>query len=173
MGHVQRIAVALDRPIVELLEEAQRERLYDVAFVHARGAPVPVWWTSYPLQTGLLIGWAGGPAASELGRRPDRLCEVAVSALARSFGIDRRRIARHLIGTFSHDWARDPFARGAYSYPAVGGSDAARRLARPAGGTLFFAGEATDVEGRNATVHGAIASGERAAAQVEHRLARR
>jgi monoamine oxidase len=32
--------------------------------------------------------------------------------------------------------------------------------------TLFFAGEATQSDGRNATVHGAIASGQRAAKQV-------
>jgi len=40
-------------------------------------------------------------------------------------------------------------------------------------GTLFFAGEATDAEGRTGTVHGAIASGRRAAAQVEKALAPR
>jgi hypothetical protein len=32
--------------------------------------------------------------------------------------------------------------------------------------TLFFAGEATDYEGNNATVHGAMASGVRVAKEV-------
>jgi monoamine oxidase len=32
--------------------------------------------------------------------------------------------------------------------------------------TLFFAGEATDVTGNNGTVHGAIASGKRAAQEI-------
>jgi monoamine oxidase len=32
--------------------------------------------------------------------------------------------------------------------------------------TLFFAGEATELEGHHATVHGAIATGERAAREV-------
>jgi monoamine oxidase len=32
--------------------------------------------------------------------------------------------------------------------------------------TLFFAGEATDTTGHNGTVHGAIASGHRAANQI-------
>jgi monoamine oxidase len=63
-----------------------------------------------------------------------------------------------------HDWSRDVFARGAYSYVLAGGTDAASALARPVRGTLFFAGEATDVEGRTGTVHGAIATGYRAAA---------
>jgi monoamine oxidase len=69
-----------------------------------------------------------------------------------------------------HDWTRDPFSRGAYSYAMVGGSDAAATLSRPAHRTVFFAGEATDSEGRTGTVHGAIASGYRAARQVERAL---
>lgn len=84
--------------------------------------------------------------------------------------MDRRFVDRHLMRTFAHDWSRDPFSRGAYRYPLVGGSDAGIALARPLRSTLFFAGEATDAEGRNGTVHGAIASGHRAAAQVHRAL---
>jgi monoamine oxidase len=64
-----------------------------------------------------------------------------------------------------HDWARDRFSHGAYSYVAVGGGDARTQLAAPLDDTLFFAGEATDTE-ESATVTGAILSGERAAAEV-------
>jgi monoamine oxidase len=39
-------------------------------------------------------------------------------------------------------------------------------LARPVADTLYFAGEATDLLGYGGTVHGAIASGIRAAKQV-------
>jgi monoamine oxidase len=65
-----------------------------------------------------------------------------------------------------HDWSRDPFSRGAYSYVRVGGVDAARVIARPLQETLFFAGEAADAGGRNGTVEGAIESGRRAAKAV-------
>jgi monoamine oxidase len=65
-----------------------------------------------------------------------------------------------------HDWSTDPFARCAYSYPAVGGIEAARDLAQPLADTLFFAGEATDFGGHNGTVHGAIESGLRAAQEI-------
>lgn len=65
-----------------------------------------------------------------------------------------------------HDWMNDPFSRGVYSYQLVGGADAPSDLARPIDGTLFFAGEATDTSGATGTVHGAIASGVRAASQV-------
>jgi monoamine oxidase len=69
-----------------------------------------------------------------------------------------------------HDWVHDSFARGAYSYAKVGGVDASAMLARPLAGTVFFAGEATDSEGATGTVHGAIASGQRAARQVQRAL---
>ena len=51
----------------------------------------------------------------------------------------------------------------AYSYAKVGADGAQEELGRPLENTLFFAGEATDVSGHNGTVHGAIASGQRAA----------
>jgi uncharacterized protein with NAD-binding domain and iron-sulfur cluster len=45
--------------------------------------------------------------------------------------------------------------------------DAARALAAPVADTLYFAGEATNSDGYNATVHGAIATGYRAAEEVK------
>jgi monoamine oxidase len=80
-----------------------------------------------------------------------------------------------LVSAHTHDWQGDPFSRGAYSYALVGGTEAPRELARPIGDSLFFAGEATDFHGHNGTVHGALASGFRAAKEVlrvrEQRLA--
>lgn len=172
MGHVQRIVVLLDRPLVELLGERRKERLTRLAFLHTSG-DVPVWWTSYPLRSGMAVGWVGGPAALALEERPSKIVQRALASLATSLGISRTVIERHLLRVHRHDWSRDPFARGAYSYPLAGGSDAAQNLARAVRGTLFFAGEAADAEGRNGTVHGAIASGHRAADQVWHALSRR
>ena len=42
----------------------------------------------------------------------------------------------------------------------------ADRLAPPIQGTIWIAGEAADKEGRSGTVHGAIASGYRAANEI-------
>jgi len=173
MGQVRRIALLLDRPLLELLDERRRDQLARLTFIHARGVEVPVWWTSFPVRANLVVGWAGGPAAIALEPYAEALEGRAVASLADAMDLDVRRVARHVMASFAHDWGRDPFARGAYSYPLAGGSDAAKRLARPVRHTLFFAGEATDEEGRSATVHGAIASGYRAAAQVARALARR
>lgn len=63
-------------------------------------------------------------------------------------------------------WAADPYARGAYSHVPVGARREDRgELARPVGGRLFFAGEATHT-GHPGTVHGALLSGVREARRV-------
>ena len=80
--------------------------------------------------------------------------------------IPLRRMRSMVAGAWLHDWEHDPFARGAYSYPRVGGTEAPRTMGQPIDGTLFFAGEATDPEGRTGTVDSAIATGRRAARQV-------
>ena len=84
--------------------------------------------------------------------------------------IPYKRLRGMVQGSWTHDWEHDLFSRGAYSYQMVGGVDAPAELARPLRGTLFFAGEATDPEGRTGTMHGAIATGERAAAEVARSL---
>ena len=66
----------------------------------------------------------------------------------------------------THNWHRDPFSAGAYSYIPVDGLEAQAQLARSVDDTLFFAGEATDLEGQNGTVHGAMASGRRVAGEI-------
>jgi len=63
-------------------------------------------------------------------------------------------------------WAADPFALGSYSYLAVGSSLADRdALAAPVAPHLYFAGEATHRD-HAATVHGALLSGQAAAAAM-------
>jgi len=88
-----------------------------------------------------------------------------LESLAKIFRRNSAELGDELVESYSHDWQEDEFSRGAYSYAAVGGEHAAEELARPLQNTLFFAGEATD-PAHNGTVHGAIASGVRAARQA-------
>ena len=55
-------------------------------------------------------------------------------------------------------WADEPFIRGAYSYPSPQSTGMREVLAEPVGNRLFFAGEACNVNGHIATVHGAMES---------------
>jgi monoamine oxidase len=89
-----------------------------------------------------------------------------VAALSQLFGLAEETIRGGIEAVYRYDWMSDPYARGAYSYPGVGGLYAAAVLAEPVADTLFFAGEATHSGGHMGTVHGAIATGERAARQI-------
>jgi monoamine oxidase len=60
-------------------------------------------------------------------------------------------------------WRDDPYTLGAYSMARVGASEARQVLAKPVGNRLFFAGEHTAPNAWASTVHGAYASGKRAA----------
>jgi monoamine oxidase len=93
----------------------------------------------------------------------------ALEELDEIFGakIASRSFERGLIA----DWGADPWIRGLYSYPTVLTTEAAREaLARPLGGKIFFAGEATNTLGASGTVHGAMETGWRAANEVRAAL---
>jgi monoamine oxidase len=127
-----------------------------------------VWWTA-PDGAPQITGWMGGPQVNT-GMGDTR---GGIADLAQILGCAEGEIASALIDSYSHDWQADPFSRGAYSYASVGGIEAARDLATPVAGTLFFAGEATMDDGSHATVHGAIRSGRRAAREVISLLRRK
>jgi monoamine oxidase len=130
-------------------------------------AEFPTWWTQDPTPSNLLTGWAGGPAADKLiGRDREQLRAAAFASLSATFHVNVDRLRSLFVRDHFHDWARDPFALGAYTYPKIGGLRAAKILAEPIHDTLFFAGEATDITGFNGTVHGALASAVRVSQQL-------
>jgi monoamine oxidase len=138
-----------------------------LSFVFGHGAALPTWWSAYPAIVPQLTGWAGGPPAARLVDQPEHaIVDRALDALAGALILPRGRIEAALVGAHIHNWAADPFARGAYSYVTVSGMDAVRTLATSVEETLFFAGEATNADGQTGTVHGAIATGRRAARQI-------
>jgi monoamine oxidase len=119
----------------------------------------------------LLVGWVGGPKAAALAaEESETIADRALGGLATQLDMQRRDLDALEVEHWYHDWEHDPYARGAYSYGLVNAVDAPRALAAPVAGRLFFAGEATDAEGRSGTVHGAIASGRRAADEVRAAL---
>jgi monoamine oxidase len=141
--------------------------LPELGFLHDTTGLLPIWWTRAPVLAPVLTGWVGGPRAAALAQdKPDRILQRALHSLANALGLEPEKVRSHLREMYYHDWIGDPFSRGAYSYVAVGGLGAEDRLAKPVEGTLFFAGEATVSDGHLGTVHGAIASGYRAAREA-------
>jgi monoamine oxidase len=174
--HEEALSLVTTGPVTRIImlfrEEFWRKgKLANMSFLQGSDPDITVFWTLGPLRAPMLVAWAGGRRGAALAlmseeERHDR----AVSAVARQFGYPRAKIASLLVDAWSHNWEEDPFARGAYSYPLVGGSKAGATLARPIRGTLYIAGEATVSESDSGTVHGAIRSGRRAATQLVRHL---
>ena len=162
MGHVVRINVVVR-------ERFWEKKVEDLGYVHAPTRPITVWWTQNPMQAPVLTGWTGGPPALALCRA-GTVEETTIAELARAFGMRRARMEQMVESLHWHDWSRDEDTCGAYSYVGVGGTSAARTLARAVGGRLFIAGEATDTES-GGTVEGALASAKRAVRGVLRALA--
>lgn len=136
------------------------------SFVHLAGGTFPTWWHGWTDPVPLLVAWAGGGAAERLLSDGSRgLVDRAVDDLARLLGTNRRRVEGSLVQAWHWDWNTDPFSRGSYSWVAVGGLDSLPAAVAPVADTLFFAGEWTDPD-EIGTVHAAIGSGERAAAEA-------
>jgi monoamine oxidase len=162
MGPVVRVSLCFQQKFWERGPE-----MADLSFLFTDDPLFPTWWTSNPLPYPILTGWAAGPnARAHTGRSKDEIVHSALKSLARIMRIAEPELRRQMKRSFMHDWQEDPFSRGAYSYAAVGGMDAAKTLGAPVANTLYFAGEATNGDGYNGTVHGAIATGLRAAKEL-------
>lgn len=170
MGHALRISLQFrerfweNERLVHPPEGADFSRL---GFMLTPGRPIPTWWTTYPLYTSTLVGWAGGTAAERLAEQSaEQLAATALQVLSEAFKVEAGQLELLLDGWHYHNWHADPLARGAYSYIPAGSLNVPTELARPVANTLFFAGEATDNAGRTGTVDAALASGHRAAREI-------
>jgi monoamine oxidase len=163
MGHVVKIALWFRTAFWEKLRNA---RYRYGAFFHCSGHPFAAYWTQLPVRGELMSAWAGGPKAIALqGFSRFELIDRAIDEIGAMFG--EPALAREEFESGAmHDWFGDPFARGAYSYVAVGGGNARAVLGLPVDDTLFFAGEATSTDGQGGTVNGALETGARAAREV-------
>lgn len=144
-----------------------RRELKDMSFLHSSDQWFPTWWSTLPVIAPILTAWIAGPNADRFdGRDECFIVQRALETLAKLLGMDAGAIANQLEAWYTHNWQADPFAMGAYSYVPVGSLDAVEQLTRPIEKTLYFAGEATDTQGHWGTVHGAMATGVRAARQI-------
>jgi monoamine oxidase len=170
MGSAERFTMVFRERWWEKSQRLKPSALRDMSFLFTSRRMPPVWWTQHPEPEALpkLTGWAGGPRAHQLTGRPaEEQDRAACMELAEVFALPEQMIREALVARHRHDWSQDPFSLGAYSYVAVGALDAPGAMTRPEGGTLFFAGEHTDITGHWGTVHAALRSGLRAATQIQ------
>ena len=139
----------------------------DMYFLHS-DTFWPQFWTPGNGRGGkaqILTAFVSGTRADFLRQLEVDLVEFALGELDRIFG--GRVASENFEEAYVADWTTEPFVRGLYSFPLAQTEPRHREaLAAPLGGKLFFAGEATDLEGHSGTVHGAIESGRRAAEEV-------
>jgi monoamine oxidase len=168
MGKVVRVSLCFrERFWQDMHGTEDSQTLAKLSFLFSRDRFFPTWWTQTPEAVPIITGWsAAGAAESFAGMDERAIVDQAVASLSSILQLEKSKIESQLTAAYFHDWDSDPFSRGAYSYVKVGGEGCQRTLGLPIGNTLFFAGEATDTSGHNGTVHGAIASGLRAARDI-------
>ena len=154
MGPVIKLVYRFDRAIVPP----------HVSAVYSAKNP-PMWWSPSFGRGAASHVWtafvSGDWAMDLLSLGAQAALDAAIDALRAELGdpdiqpVDARLVA----------WPDDPFSCGGYSF-VLPGHDGARELLAEPTPPLYWAGEATEPEGRSATVHGAIESGLRAAREV-------
>jgi monoamine oxidase len=170
MGKVIRVTLRFRERFWENLPKQRKKRsksMSNMSFLFSDDDWFPTWWTMAPQKLPFLTGWAPFRCAERLsGHDETYVAEHSLKALHRITRLSLSELRDLFEHAYTHDWQNDPFSRGAYSYGIAGGDGADEALAEPVADRLFFAGEATETGGHNGTVHGAIASGKRAAAKI-------
>ena len=160
-------SIGMDGGMKIVLKFAHRFWPEDMYFLHS-DTFWPQFWTPGNGRAGktqILTAFVSGTRADFLRQLEVDLVEFALGELDRIFG--GRVASENFEDAYVANWTTEPFVRGLYSFPLATTEPRHREaLAAPLGGKVFFAGEATDLEGHSGTVHGAIATGRRAAEEV-------
>lgn len=131
----------------------------DIGFMFSEEV-VPTWWTQLPSRNGLLTGWFGGQQTMRVKGRPEKeIAAIALQSLAKMLQREQQELQKLLIGQEVHDWSKNPFACGAYTYSMLQTAGARKVFREPVEDTIYFAGEGYN-EGHSAgTVEAALESG--------------
>lgn len=127
----------------------------------------PMWWTPSGGRDDtdgvqVMTGFASGNWARDL------LARGEAGALEQGLRTLETELGKRLTPARMHlqNWVADPYSLGGYSITPPGARGMREILARPTADALFWAGEATGHKAGAATVHGAYASGRRAAQEI-------
>lgn len=148
MGHAEKIGFWLKRDIFPDLGS-------HFTMLHWDGAPT-VGFLCKPFDRPMITLFASGLTAQELfSRGADIAIAEAHLLISKLFGNDT---LKEITAVRATNWIGDPHFLGAYSVLSPGGGEARAELAHPVEDRIFFAGEATSIDGFS-TAHGAYNSG--------------
>lgn len=157
-GVVNKVVLSFDKPYWP-------DDVEFFAYVNSRApGEFPFIMNLYPYtRKPMLVGYVNGRHAEVLEDLPDIESRNRMLAVVRTlFG----RSVPDPTGYITSQWGKAYFSKGAYSHIPPGSSfNTIRKLAKPVGNRLFFAGEATH-KTYPATVHGAYMSGLREAKRI-------
>lgn len=160
MGPVLKVVMQFSHPFWARADE----RMSDAAFLFNRSTNFQTFWTMYPRVAPIVVAWSAGGRTDRFSHmQAELIIQNAIEDFARTLAMSAEELSAELVSAHLHDWQRDPFSRGAYSYLRVGAKTAREELAQPLERTVYFAGEATATQGRGGTVAGALVSGYAAA----------
>jgi monoamine oxidase len=132
--------------------------LADLSFLQS-SERIPVWWTQHPVEQPVLTGWFGGPKTQAMAQLDeDAIVDAGLATLASMFALPQQQLKQELVAGRGIDWARDPFARGAYSY-ATPETRTAQSVLTRFDSAVLFSGEAIYAGRDMGTVEAALSSG--------------
>ncbi len=120
---------------------------------------VPEYWTAGKIRSvnnTVLTAYITGENATYLSSLGKGAIREVLIDLDRLFG--KNVATKSLTDSFIMDWKKEPYIRGCYSYPAMSEGNSRELLANSIQEKIYFAGEATNIEGHSGTIQGALES---------------
>ncbi|CAE7831789.1 PAO4 [Symbiodinium sp. CCMP2592] len=173
VGVLEKVALRFERCFWES-KDVKPHCIYRIPTSESRTLPAacesPYWVSLRPVTgSNVLVAYFVTGAGRVMARLPEEEAVSRVLALLKSMFPAAEVDAANLLEAKKTAWAEDEWSCGGYSFLAVGATTQDRHsLAEPVG-PLHFAGEATH-DRYPATVHGALLSGRRAAAEILAKL---
>lgn len=143
-----------------------KSRIPEAQFIFSESFISP-WWTQFPLDIPLLTGWLGGPAADAVSGESDEFfLAKALESLSDIFSIAQKDLKNKLKDFRVFNWKKEPWTRGAYSYPLADSAQDKAFAKQPVENRIYFSGEAFYEGPFQGTVEAALVSGLTAARQL-------
>ncbi len=139
--------------------------IYTEGYAREYYVPGIVRTNSNRVLTALIVG---DQADALIGKSDEEIIQLLLADLDAIYPAQGGKASKEFneADSYIFDWSKQEYIKGAQSYPLVSGTGAAAQMATPIQDRIFWAGEATALNGNNATVQGAMESADRAALEL-------